>query len=67
MLFKGLLNIAVSITSCFPTAFLAFCLRENSVEKTVDSSDPANQTLENTLNDNSLGGQTGDINDYFMT
>ena len=66
MLFKGLnkycrLNYKLLSYSFFLLLFAC----ENSVEKTVDSSDPANQTLENTLNDNSLGGQTGDINDYF--
>ena len=66
MLFKGLnkycrLNYKLLSYSFFLLLFAC----ENSVEKTVDSSDSANQTLENTLNDNSLGGQTGDINDYF--
>lgn len=67
MLFKGLkkychFNYKLPLFSFLLLLFAC----ENSVEKTVDSSDSANQTLENTLNDNSIGsGETGDISDYF--
>ena len=67
MLFKGLkkychFNYKLPLFSFLLLLFAC----ENSVEKTVDSSDSANQTLENTLSDNSIGsGETGDISDYF--
>ena len=67
MLFKGLkkychFNYKLPLLSFLLLLFAC----ENSVEKTVDSSDSANQTLENTLSDNSIGsGDTGDISDYF--
>ncbi len=43
---------------------LMFFACENSVEKTVDSSDNSGQDLENTLNDN-LTGVSGSVHDYF--
>tara|TARA_Y100000768_G_scaffold326789_1_gene264232 strand:- start:7587 stop:11330 length:3744 start_codon:yes stop_codon:yes gene_type:complete len=65
MLFKRLKKYCHYNYKLFLFSFLLLLFAcEESVEKTVNSSDSTDQSLENTL-DNSLSGQTGNINNYF--